>query len=428
MRIDEQRLLHLPRGPGEGGEDEHAGILRVLRRHIFLGDEVHPVPQRGHEADARCPVHPGKIDAGIPLVHIADRHPFDAGEFAIDMARQRIELGAYLLIAAHILPRGRRDLEQEDLFLHVRIGGKKTLIPEETILQSLGIIEPVDAQYHRPAIGARQHPATGGERFLPARHLHEGGGIDADRAGDRLQHPSLIMERAVLAYFRIQLVLRIMKEGIEPVLRLETHHVVREERFDQFAMMGQRQQQPGRRPGDMEEKPEPVGDALAPQFPPQRDQMIVMHPDEIVVLQQRQQGLGEAAVRALIAALEFPRKFGEVDPVMEQRPERAVRIAVIIFVDILRLQIDRRGGDAFGPLKIDMAAEILRLPARPAEPDAAALAQRGGKGDRQPALIARAFARRRLHPVGHDDQAAVHRTVLHGWLSRTAQLIVPTSE
>jgi hypothetical protein len=45
VRIDQQRVLQLQRRAGEAGEDEDAGILRVLRRDIFLGDEVHAVAQ-----------------------------------------------------------------------------------------------------------------------------------------------------------------------------------------------------------------------------------------------------------------------------------------------------------------------------------------------------------------------------------------------
>src|SRR3546814_3681587 len=51
VRIDEQRIGELLGRAREAREDEHARILGILRRDIFLGDEVHPVAKRGDEAD-----------------------------------------------------------------------------------------------------------------------------------------------------------------------------------------------------------------------------------------------------------------------------------------------------------------------------------------------------------------------------------------
>src|SRR3546814_11433331 len=58
VRIDQNRPPELQRRAREAREDEHARILRILRRDIFLGDEVHPVAQRRHQADLR-----GAVDA-----------------------------------------------------------------------------------------------------------------------------------------------------------------------------------------------------------------------------------------------------------------------------------------------------------------------------------------------------------------------------
>ena len=43
--IDQQRTLAFDGGAGEAGENEHAGIVRILRGDIFLGDEIHSVAQ-----------------------------------------------------------------------------------------------------------------------------------------------------------------------------------------------------------------------------------------------------------------------------------------------------------------------------------------------------------------------------------------------
>ena len=55
---------------------------------------------------------------------------------------------------------------------------------------------------------------------------------------------------------------------------------------------------------------------------------------------------------------------------MKQRPERAVGITVVIFVDVLGLEIDEGDGHA-GPLfNLEHAGERLDRFARPPEPQA----------------------------------------------------------
>ena len=87
--IDDQRLGHLLRRAGELRQDEHAGVVGVLRRHVLLGHQVHAVAQRRHHADAR-----GAVDAGQPpprrgAMDVVDRHPVELAEAAVDGAGER---------------------------------------------------------------------------------------------------------------------------------------------------------------------------------------------------------------------------------------------------------------------------------------------------------------------------------------------------
>ena len=70
----------------------------------------------------------------------------------------------------------------------------------------------------------------------------------------------------------------------------------------------------------MEEESDPVGDIMLAQPLAERDQMIIMDPDQIVGLDQRRDGLGEAVVDPLVAGTEAAVIFGEVDAIMEQWP------------------------------------------------------------------------------------------------------------
>ena len=134
-------------------------------------------------------------------------------------------------------------------------------------------------------------------------------------------------------------------------------------------------------------------DPVLAQLLAQRDQMIIVDPDQVVGLDQRRDRLGEALVDPLVAGAEAAVIFGKVDPVVEERPQGAIGVAVIIFVDVLLFEVDGRRGDAVVAVQVDLAGERVGLLARPAEPQAARFPQRRRQRDRQPALGAVLAAR-----------------------------------
>src|SRR3546814_2452657 len=104
--------------------------------------------------------------------------------------------------------------------------------------------------------------------------------------------------------------------------------------------------------------------------------MIILHPDDVLLLDQRIKAVRELLVDAFITAAELILIFRKVDAVVKERPQGAVGIAVVIFIDVLRFEVDRRGGEAVDALHRELAGEMLGLVSRPPEPDAAALVQR----------------------------------------------------
>ncbi len=76
----------------------------------------------------------------------------------------------------------------------------------------------------------------------------------------------------------------------------------------------------------------------------QRDQVIVVHPDDVVRLQDLHQLIREMFVDPHIAGQVAPREFREIEPVMEDRPQHPVGETVVILVKILRLEV----GDDIG--------------------------------------------------------------------------------
>ncbi len=140
---------------------------------------------------------------------------------------------------------------------------------------------------------------------------------------------------------------------------MEADQVEIEHRLHQSPVVGQGDQQLTRRPGRVQEEADPVADAQAAQVPRHRDHVIVVNPDDVVRLDHRRQNLGEPSIHPLIALAVGPFVLGQIDAVMEQRPQGLVGVAVVVFVDVLRLQIDQADRDPGPVLHLHLAGEGL---------------------------------------------------------------------
>src|SRR3546814_5292804 len=105
VRIDEQRIGELLGRAREAREDEHARILGILRRDIFLGDEVHPVAKRGDEADLGGAIESEQFVAAETPVDVADRDEIDVRMRAVELAGLLFERRADLLLGADVFAR-----------------------------------------------------------------------------------------------------------------------------------------------------------------------------------------------------------------------------------------------------------------------------------------------------------------------------------
>ena len=76
-----------------------------------------------------------------------------------------------------------------------------------------------------------------------------------------------------------QFALDIMVEALQPFRRLEADQIISKHRADQPLVIGQRHHQPVRRPRDVKEESDSVGDIMLAQPLAERDQMVIMDPD-----------------------------------------------------------------------------------------------------------------------------------------------------
>jgi hypothetical protein len=138
----------------------------------------------------------------------------------------------------------------------------------------------------------------------------------------------------------------VLLEGLAVFRRLEADEVVVEHGLHQLAVTGQGDEDLVRGPRHMQEEADPVLHPQLAQLTGQRDQVIVVHPDQVVLADQRAKRLGEPLVHPLIALAVGAVVGGQVGAIVQQRPERLVGVAVVIFVEIVLGEVDRGHGDA----------------------------------------------------------------------------------
>jgi hypothetical protein len=127
----------------------------------------------------------------------------------------------------------------------------------------------------------------------------------------------------------------------------------------------------------------------------ERDQVIVVDPDHVVVLQQRHELLREPHVHAAVAFELVTVVLDQVRAVVERRPQRRVREAAVVLVVIAARQPDGRERHGAALLDADLRRAGRDHFAAPAEPHAARLLQRVVHADRETARRRLAFRNRR---------------------------------
>ncbi len=173
-------------------------------------------------------------------------------------------------------------------------------------------------------------------------------------------------------------------------------------------MLRQGFQDVARRAGRVEEKANPVAMSARPQFARQQHQVIIVHPDDVVLMDQRAQSSAEHPVDPHVAARVGARVFLQVDPVVKDGPEHAVGETVVIFLNVVRPQIEQDVGDLVDFDRPCFAGRLVRNLAAPAEPKPVSILQgcldrhRHSSGLRRPGQV------RNRHPVGNDDESLTH--------------------
>ena len=175
----------------------------------------------------------------------------------------------------------------------------------------------------------------------------------------------------------------------------------------------------------MQEESDPVSHRKASQLLRQRDQMVVVHPDQVVGLQDGGQRRGEAPIDRAVTTIILAPIGHQAETEMQQRPQGTIGEADVEGAVLGLRHIDRGIGDAVRLGELRRLGRGLHPPSAPAEPQRSAL-QRIGQRHRQTSG-ARPALRRQRDPVG-DDYEARHNPSSHERDRRIAATISPTWE
>ena len=156
VRIDQQSPFQLLCRSREPAQDQNPRVGGILRRDVFLRDQVHAVAQRRDQPDLARVERPVELCGRMSLVDVPYRHEVDTAVCAVDLAGLLLEQRAYLLVAVDILAARRGDLDEHEVPDPVGMPLEEAADPIETFGQTLRIIEPVHPDHRGPAARARR--------------------------------------------------------------------------------------------------------------------------------------------------------------------------------------------------------------------------------------------------------------------------------
>ncbi len=212
-------------------------------------------------------------------------------------------------------------------------------------------------------------------------------------------------------------------ERFEVACGLEAERVVGEERAHQLAVYRQRAQHLDVWERNVQEESQPLPYAGRSQLLTKRNQVIVVHPDEIVIAQQGKQPVCEQPVDPLVRGVLRVDELEFVGEIVKERPERPVAEADVMQLVIFASKIGGCETDSPTAREPRLARCAVHHFAAPAEPEPAAGLHGRQYADSEPAGCG-ALAWQR-DPIRHCDEAA-HTRSSQLRLRRTAELTIPT--
>ncbi len=403
--------------------------LEWLGGHVLLGDQVHPVAERGDEHDVGREAERHHLLLGVPVVQVADGRVADGPVVAVDPPDRELDLVAQLLVRLHPLAARARDLHERGVLDRDASLGEELAERLQAVADALRVVQPVDAQQDRlrvAEVGADLAGALLDGRVLG--HLLVAARVDRDRvvlrddlAGAELAHGLRRLgagdgERDAAAHGHVDggSAGRVPEEPADrarEVARvghaLEADDVRAEQPLDDLRAPRQLRVDAVGRERDVVEEADGEVRALLAQHLRHELQLVVLHPHRGAGRGGLRGRVGEALVHLHVGVPPLAVVARLRDDVVVQRPQRVVREALVVLGEVLLGEGDGDDRDAV----VDEGLHVVVGDARPADPRALVGAHHG--------LERRDQSARRVPPgrgavggddavdgeaVGHDDE------------------------
>src|ERR1041384_8110153 len=118
--VDLERGNAFMRGAGKARQDQHAGILGILRGDEVLRHQIHAVAQGRDQSGARGTIKSGECRAAMRFIDVTQRRPRGLAIVAVDPPHRLADLAAQFGIFGDAGPAARRNLQIGDFVLPVR--------------------------------------------------------------------------------------------------------------------------------------------------------------------------------------------------------------------------------------------------------------------------------------------------------------------
>jgi hypothetical protein len=284
------------------------------------------------------------------------------GEAAVDSPDELLDIAPQFPVLAHLAAARHRDLDERDPPAQIVPLLEHELDRAQALDDPLRVIEPVDAENDAalPKLGAQTAEATLGR--ARASVLREGFGVDRDRMRGRPHPPARQRDRPTLNSDVFTKARARAHEVVAVRVGLERDDVGAEQPIEDLLAP----RQPGvdlrGREPHVQEEPDRPGVAAAEQARYQH-QVVVVHPPHAPSTRLDR---GEAFVHVAVGSPPAALEDRLLDQPVQQRPERAVREAVVVVLDLASAQ---RDGEEVDVETFDAARKLVGA-AVPADPGA----------------------------------------------------------
>ena len=420
VRVHQVGLRELHRGAGELAEHEGTALV-VPAGDVFLGHQVHPVAQRGHQQHVGGEVERDQLGLGQGGVQVVHGQAAERRTLAVDPPHRHLHLVAQRSIALDPLPAGRRHLHEHRAGQFQAALGEQLFDGGQPVQDALGVVEPVHPEEHELRVAQVGPNAFGpGDHVGPGGQLGERPAVDRDREGLGPHH-ALAAEPGALhrAATGDQAGPAAGPQEVVGIRGpLEADQVGAEQPVEHLAPPRELGEELVRGERDVVEEADPQVRPDVAQHPGHQLELVVLHPDRGAAGRPGGCDVGEPAVDVDVGVPPAPVVDRRGDHVVVERPQGGVRHALVVLGDLPGRQRHRHQVQALGVER----RRSLALGARPTHPGATVTADHRLQGSHQAArarhprdgavgLLAAVDGQ----PVGDDDHLGA---VAHAALSR----------